>query len=142
VHSAIGTEILRWGAARERLRCLRMTALPGLAEGGGEDRPHGSPDSAVLRFRNAKRFPWGKFRALHLGEEEMYSGEFGASRESVAACESVGSLRGLDRIFRLGGTAEAVPFPFMSAGALGGDSRAGGKQQIPRFARNDNLLKC
>jgi hypothetical protein len=28
----------------------------------------------------AKLLPWGKFGALLLGEEEMYSGELGASR--------------------------------------------------------------
>ena len=27
-----------------------------------------------------KRFPWGKFGALLLGEEETYSGDFGESR--------------------------------------------------------------
>lgn len=53
--------------ASERLRCLRMTRLLGLAEGGGEDRPHWSPDSATQTFWDAKRFPWGKFGALHLG---------------------------------------------------------------------------
>jgi hypothetical protein len=30
-----------------------------------------------------KRFPWGNFGALHLGEGETYSGEFGESRGLV-----------------------------------------------------------
>jgi hypothetical protein len=64
----------------ERLRCLRMTGLLGLAEGGGEDGAHGPPDSATQRFWNTKLFPWGKFGALHLGEGEMYSGGVGESR--------------------------------------------------------------
>ncbi len=69
------------GVARfhERCRCLWMTTL-GLAEGGGWDRAHGSPDSAAQRFWCVKLLPWGKFGALLLGEEEMYSGELGASR--------------------------------------------------------------
>lgn len=54
--------------------------LLGLAEGGGEDGPHGSPDSATRGLSNVKRFPWGKFGVLLLGEEETYSGDFGESR--------------------------------------------------------------
>jgi hypothetical protein len=63
----------------ERLRCLRMT-IPGRADGAGWDGAHGSPDSAAQRFWCAILLPWGKFGALQLGEEEMYSEEFGASR--------------------------------------------------------------
>jgi hypothetical protein len=70
------------GAARERVRCLRMTSVGvlGLAEGGGEDWAHGPPDFATRRFWNANRFPWGNFGALHLGKGETYSGDFGESR--------------------------------------------------------------
>jgi len=103
---------------RERLRCLRTTGLLGLAEGGGGDGAHGSPDSATQRFWNAKLLPWGKFGALHLGEGEMYSGEFGASR---AADRSVRPTRadcwlpaGPESGLWLGGMAEAVPFPNLS----------------------------
>jgi hypothetical protein len=46
----------------ERLRCLRMTRLLGLAEGGGEDRAHGSPDAATQRFSDAKTTSLGKVR--------------------------------------------------------------------------------
>jgi len=100
---------------RARLRCLRMTIL-GLAEGGGWDRAHGSPDSAVQRFWNAKLLPWGKFGALHLGEEEMYSGELGASRAADRSVRPtggiVGSLRGLGRVCGL--VAWLKPCPSLS----------------------------
>ena len=42
-----------------------------------------------------------------------------------------------DNFTGVGGTAEIVPFPFTYA--LKVDCRAAGKQQIPRFARNDNV---
>jgi len=81
------------------------------------------------------------FGALLLGEEEMYSGELVASRAAGRnvrpSVRIVGPLRGLGRICGFGGTAEAVPFPFTYA--LEVDCRAAGKQQIPRFARNDNV---
>ena len=38
----------------------------------------------------------------------------------------------------LGGTAEAVPFPFAPRRTLW-EGRTVGEQQIPRFARNDNV---
>jgi hypothetical protein len=69
------------GVARSRGRLRRLrTRIRGLAEGGGWDRAHGSPDSAAPRFWCVKLLPWGMFGALLLGEEEMYSPELGASR--------------------------------------------------------------
>jgi len=38
----------------------------------------------------------------------------------------------------LGGTAEAVPFPFAPRRTLW-EGRAVGEEQVPRFARNDNI---
>src|ERR1700734_294177 len=72
---------------RERLRRLRMT-ISRLGKGCGWMGLVGlliplRKDSGV------ELLPWRKFGALLLGEEEMYSGEFGASR----AAEGGSALR-------------------------------------------------
>ena len=62
----------------------------------------------------AKLLPWGKFGALLLGEEEMYSGEIGASRAADRSVRPTGAdgwlPAGPESKLWLGGTAEAVPF--------------------------------
>src|SRR5208337_307972 len=92
--------------------------LLGLAEGGGEDRAHGSPDSATQRFWSAKLLPWGNFGALHLGEGKTYSRDFGESRAADRSVRPTRadywSLRGLSRICSFCGTAEAMPSPIPS----------------------------
>jgi hypothetical protein len=61
----LGTEILRWESlACARLRCLRMTI--------------NSCRSLILV---RETISLGKFGALHLGEGEQYSADFGESRE-------------------------------------------------------------
>ncbi len=106
-------------------------------------------------FWCAKLLPWGKFGALLLGEEEIYSGEFGASR---AADRSVRSTRtdcwfpaGPDSNLRLGGLTEVGPFPNPNCGlwvwlVSHGTQEAAAAMPTARantgsldFARDDNL---
>jgi hypothetical protein len=109
------TEILRWEPlASERLRCLRMTIVGvlGLAEGGGEDRAHWSPDSATRRFWNAKRFLGETSGPYIWGKENSTPGISGSQGdvEWSGLGGGVGSLRGLSRIG--GFAARLKPCPF------------------------------
>jgi hypothetical protein len=61
----------------ERLRCLGMTRLLGLAEGGGWDGAHGPPDAATQRFSDAELLPWGKFGAHIWGRRNVLRGVWG-----------------------------------------------------------------
>jgi hypothetical protein len=77
------------GATRQRATPLPQDDNSWTGRGRGEERAHGSPDSATQRFWNAKRFPWGNFGALHLGEGETYSGDFRESRESARVARTL-----------------------------------------------------
>jgi hypothetical protein len=105
----------------ERLRCLRMTICRRMSNGRGWD-------IAALIPGARNDFLGESWGPTSWGEGEITPGIWGVK----GGC----SLRGLDRILAF--VARLKPCPSLLRLGFGWDSRAGGGQRIPRFARNDS----